>query len=97
MRGLIAPDAFKASLILDKCDIDLSGINFGGEDISKLGADILYKVARNMHRADAEIYDFLAGICETTVDEVKTWGIKKLVQVVKEIVANEDFTDFFPS
>lgn len=65
--------------------------------IQGLGMEIVFVIIENIPYAEAEVYKLLARMNNITVKDVKEWDAEKLINEVKEIIANESFKRFFTS
>lgn len=70
-----------------------------GEDVEKLGFNILFDVAgiilANFPRAEEEIQTFLASVSGKKVAEIKKMPIADYGEMIMDIVTKDDFKDFF--
>ena len=101
MRGLQFGDVFRFSEIIDKMgiEVDLNNLvdKFKGETNiqAKVGGQIGLLLVKKIHKAEREVYKFIAEIEEKTIDEIKKYGFKDLIGFFNELVSQEDFADFF--
>lgn len=65
--------------------------------IQGLGMEIVFVIIENIPYAETEVYKLLARMNNITVKDVKEWDAEKLINEVKEIIANESFKRFFTS
>lgn len=63
----------------------------------KLGIDVFMLLIERAPQVEAEIYDLLAGICGVTAEEIAETEIKELIEIMKNIAAENDLTSFFTS
>jgi hypothetical protein len=81
----------KLSAICDKLDLKIDDPK---GDQSKIGADLLMMVLKNAHKAEKEIYSFIAEVKKVTVAEAEEID---LVAFAKEFSDTAGLTDFFKS
>lgn len=65
--------------------------------IQGLGMEIVFVIIENIPYAETEVYKLLARMNNIAVKDVKEWDAEKLINEVKEIIANESFKRFFTS
>lgn len=102
MRGLQFSDVFRFSEILDKTglEFDLNAmLDKAKEDSNvqaKVGGQIGLLILKKIHKAEKEVYKFIANLEEKTVEDIQKYSIKDLLRFFEELVKQEDFADFFP-
>lgn len=104
MRAIIFDDLMKLSLIVDKMGIELNlnelinkSKNDKGPIQERVGAQVALLLFKKIHLAKTEVYDLVAGIAETTLQEVSKFGIKQFVDIFTAIATSEDIRSFFTS
>lgn len=102
MRKFELSDVFKLSEIIDVMGIDLdlneivdTAQNKEGDLVEDVGAEIIFKLLKNLHKADQLVYEFIADITGDTIKEVKRYKPKKIMNFFTELFSDEDFADFF--
>jgi hypothetical protein len=81
----------KISAIVDKLQIKINDPN---ADAGQIGADVFMQLISKAHRAENEIYSFIAEFKGCTADEAQ--GLP-LVDVLKEIAEDTGLQGFFSS
>ena len=81
----------KLSAIVDKLNISITNPEATQEQV---GADLIIQVVSKAHRAEQEIYSFVAEIKKCTVDEAEEVD---LIKFIKDMMANPDLVGFFRS
>ncbi|MFY9421859.1 MAG: hypothetical protein WAP91_02470 [Bacilli bacterium] len=88
---LTLKQGLKLSAIIDKLDIKISNPDAKPEEI---GSDLMMQIIKNAHKAEQEIYAFVAEIKGITPQEAENVD---LIQFVKEIISYPDVKNFFKS
>lgn len=88
---LTLKQGLKLSAIIDKLDIKISNPNGKPEEI---GADLMMQIISKAHKAEKEIYAFVAETKGITAQEAENIN---LVQFIKEIAADAGMINFFKS
>lgn len=88
---LTLKQGLKLSAIVDKLDIKISNPNGKPEEI---GSDLMMQIVRKAHKAEQEIYAFVAEIRAISPKEAEKID---LIQFIKEIASDEGFLNFFKS
>ena len=88
---LTLKQGLKLSAIIDKLDIKISNPNGKPEEI---GADLMMQIVRKAHKAEQELYAFVAEIKGISVKEAEDVD---LVQFIKEMVSDAGVKSFFKS
>lgn len=88
---LTLKQGLKLSAIIDKLDIKISNPNGKPEEI---GADLMMQIISKAHKAEKEIYAFVAETKGITAQEAENID---LVQFIKEIAADAGMINFFKS
>lgn len=81
----------KLSAIIDKLDLKISNPNAGAEQI---GADMIMQIVSKAHKAEQEIYAFVAEYKSITSKEAENID---LIQLTKELVSDAGVVNFFKS
>lgn len=81
----------KLSAIIDKLDIKISNPNGTPEQI---GADLMMQIIRKAHKAEHEIYSFVAEVKGITKEEAQKVD---LIAFIKEMASDSDIVNFFKS
>lgn len=104
MRAIIFDDLMKLSLIVDKMGIELNlnellnkSRSDKGTVQERVGAQVALLLFKKIHLAKTEVYDLVAGIAETTIQDVSKFGIKQFIEIFTEIISSEDIKSFFTS
>lgn len=88
---LTLKQGLKISAIIDKLDIKIVNPNGTQEQV---GADMMMQLVSKAHRAEQEIYAFVADIKKVDLAEAESID---LVAFIKEIITNSGMVDFFKS
>lgn len=103
MRKLELSDVFKLSEIVDVMgiELDLNKILNGAKSKeggiqANMGAEVAFLFIKKIHKAETQVYKFIADIVGEPVKEVKKYDVKQLVDFVTELFNDEGFTSFFP-
>lgn len=81
----------KLSAIIDKLEIKIDNPK---DDLEKVGADMMVQIVSKAHKAEKEIYEFIAA---TKGIDVKAAEEVDLVEFIKELVADSGIMAFFKS
>lgn len=81
----------KLSLIIDKMGIKNDLINIEADSNEVVGKKLLGTIIANLHKAENEIYDFVAMYKEVTQEEAKTMNV---IEILKEILRIDGIQDF---
>lgn len=102
MRKLELSDVFKLSEIVDVMgvDLDLNELmsktkNKSGDVKVNMGAEVAFMFVRKIYKAEKLVYKFIADLTGETVQEVKKYGMKQLIEFFEELFNDDDFGDFF--
>lgn len=87
---LTLKQGIKLSAIIDKLDLK---INLKG-DQEEVGADLIMQIVSKAHRAEKEIYSFVAEIKDITPQEAADID---LIQFVRELLNDVGVVNFFKS
>lgn len=88
---LTLKQGLKLSAIIDKLDIKISNPNAKPEEV---GSDLMMQIVRKAHKAEQELYAFVAEIKGISVKEAEDVD---LVQFIKEMVSDAGVKSFFKS
>jgi len=88
---LTLKQGLKLSAIIDKLDLKITDPKASQEQI---GADLMIQIISKAHKAEKEIYAFVAEIKGITQQEAENVD---LVQFIKEIAADAGVINFFKS
>lgn len=66
MRKLIMSDVYKMSKILSKLDLKL---DVKDKDQQEVGADFILKLGSNLHKAEAEVNEFMGGLIGLSAED----------------------------
>lgn len=83
--------AIKLSCIVDKLDISVANPEATKEQV---GADLIKQVMKNIHKAESEIYEFVASSNKCTVEEAEEVDI---IKFIKNLFADPEISGFFKS
>ncbi len=81
----------KLSAIIDKLEIKITDPKVSQEET---GADLMMQIVRKAHKAEKEIYNFIATMKNITVEEAENTD---LIQFVKDLLSDAGVMDFFKS
>lgn len=103
MRKLELSDVFKLSEIVDVMgiELDLNKLLNGAKEKegsvqANMGAEVAFLFIKKIHKAETQVYKFIADLTGESIKDVKKYGIKQLVDFVTELFNDEDFASFFP-
>lgn len=88
---LTIKQSIKLSVIIDKLDIKINNAKGSQEEV---GADLIMQVVRKVHRAEKEIYEFVADKKKISVKEAEDVDI---VEFFTELFSDEKVITFFKS
>ncbi len=88
---LTIKQGIKLSAIIDKMDIKIDDPKAPQEQI---GADLIIQITRRAHKAEKEIYSFIAEIKNISVEEAESVD---LIGFIKEAVSDSGLMSFFKS
>lgn len=81
----------KLSLIIDKMGIKNDLINIEADTNEVVGKKLIATLIANLHKAENEIYDFIAMYKEITVEEAQKVNV---IEVLKEVLKIDGIQDF---
>jgi len=81
----------KLSAIIDKLDLKINNPNGNQEEV---GSDMIIQIVSKAHKAEKEIYAFVAEVKGITVKEAENID---LIEFMKEITTDADVANFFKS
>ena len=88
---LTLKQGLKLSAIIDKLDLKIADPK---ADAEKIGSDLLMQIVAKAHKAEQEIYAFVAEIKGITPQEAEKVD---LVQFIKEMASDTGVVNFFKS
>jgi predicted peroxiredoxin len=88
---LTLKQGLKLSAIIDKLDLKITDPK---ADANKVGADLMMQIISKAHKAEQEIYAFVAEARGITQQEAENVD---LVQFIKEIASDAGVVNFFKS
>jgi len=88
---LTLKQGIKLSAIIDKLDLKITDPK---ADANKVGADLMMQIVAKAHKAEKEIYAFVAEIRGITPQEAEKID---LVQFIKEMASDTGVVNFFKS
>lgn len=88
---LTLKQGLKLSAIIDKLDLKITDPK---ADANKIGADLMMQIISKAHKAEKEIYAFVAEIRGITPQEAENVD---LVQFIKEMASDTGVVNFFKS
>lgn len=91
MRNLMMPDVYKMSRILGKMNLKLE---VKGKAQEEIGADLIVKIAENLHLAEKEINEFLGGLVGITGEQFGALELREAAKHIQEFKALDGVTDF---
>jgi Mor family transcriptional regulator len=101
MRKLELQDVFKLSEIIDVMGIEIDlkdlmdKVKKDGKVTERVGGQIALLFVKKLHKAEKQVYKFIADLTGETIEEVKKYRPKKLIDLFVELLNDEDFADFF--
>lgn len=81
----------KLSKIVDKLEIKNELTNIKGESNEEIAEKLLALIITNLHKAEQEIYEFIAVYKGITVEEAENEDIIKLLTDIFDIKGMKDF------
>ena len=88
---LTLKQGLKLSAIIDKLDLKIADPK---ADAEKIGSDLLMQIVAKAHKAEQEIYAFVAEVKGITPQEAEKVD---LVQFIKEMASDTGVVNFFKS
>ena len=88
---LTAKQAIRLSAVVDKLDISIPDAEATQE---RVGADLILQMVKKAHKAEQEIYEFIALIKKCTLEEAEEVDFIKLL---KGLFADPEIASFFKS
>jgi hypothetical protein len=88
---LTLKQGLKLSAIIDKLDLKITDPK---ADANKVGADLMMQIISKAHKAENEIYAFVAEIKKITPEEAAEIDLMKFIQ---DIMSDAGVLDFFKS
>lgn len=88
---LTVKQGIRISAIIDKLDLKIIDPNASAE---KVGADLLMQIAAKAHKAEQEIYGFIAEVRKIDVEDAQEID---LIEFVQEILSDSGAMGFFKS
>ncbi len=88
---LTLKQGIKLSAIIDKLDLKITDPK---ADANKVGADLMMQIISKAHKAEKEIYAFVAEVKGITQQEAENVD---LVQFIKEMASDTGVVNFFKS
>lgn len=79
----------KLSAIMDKMDIVITNPKASQEEV---GADLMVQIVKKAHKAEKELYEFIAFYKNCTAEEAQEFD---LIELVKELTNDKGFKSFF--
>lgn len=110
LRTLNATDIFPMSTIISKVGIEEFKKCFESDDVKKLikggkaneslvGMTVMLQIGNvilaNLHKCENDIYNFLASVANTNIEEIKTLSMGEFIELIVSIVKKPEFKDFF--
>lgn len=102
MRKLELSDVFKLSEIVDTMGIELDfnavmnkAKKKNGDVQANMGAEVAFIFIKKIHKAEKQVYKFIADLTGDKIEDVKKYSLKQLVKFFQDLFNDEDFTDFF--
>ena len=88
---LTLKQGIKLSAIIDKLDLKITDPKASQENV---GADLMMQIISKAHKAEQEIYSFIAEIKSISVKEAENVD---LIEFIKEAVSDSGLMSFFKS
>jgi hypothetical protein len=83
--------SMKLSAIIDKMELKISNAKATQEEV---GADLMIQVVSKAHKAEKEIYNFIAEIKKIPVIEAEEMDLIEFIKEMSEVIG---LKSFFPS
>lgn len=80
--------SMKLSAIIDKLELKISNAKAGQEEV---GADLMIQVVSKLHKAEKEIYKFVAEINKITEQEAEEVDLIKFITGLSEVSGLKSF------
>ncbi len=90
---------FLLSAIVDKLDLDqaLESLFAKGKmkkTKQEIGKDVIFAIAKKLHKAEKEVIKLLASITGKTEKETEDLPMKETLEILKKMLAEEGVLDF---
>lgn len=101
MRKLELQDVFRLSEIIDVMGIELDlkdlmdKVKKDGGITERVGGQIALLFIKKLHKAEKQTYKFIAELTGDSIEDVKKYRPKQIINVFSELLNDEDFADFF--
>lgn len=102
MRNLEFSDVFKLSEIIDAMGIDLDLNELvtnvkqkEGNIQANMGAEVAFMFIKKIHKAEKLVYKFIADMTGDSLEKVKKYSLKQLIDFFQELFNDDDLNDFF--
>lgn len=102
MRKLQLSDVFRLSEMIDTMGINLdlnklmdTAKSKDGDAQENVGAEIAFVFVKNLYKAENLAYEFISELTGDSLKEVKKYKLKQIKAFFKELLDDEEFTDFF--
>lgn len=100
-RELTWADSYRISRIVKALELPKDFGNLAGGNAQEVGiqvlADLVITAAENLGNAEKELNTFLASVAEVEVADIEAASLADIVDLGKQIVANEGLTSFLDS
>jgi len=80
--------SIKISAIIDKMELKISNAKAGQEEV---GADLMIQVVSKAHKAEKEIYGFVAEIKKISVSEAEKVDLVEFIKEMREVSGLKSF------
>ena len=101
IREMNFEDVFLFSEIIDKMDVQ-ADLNKMFDEAKKhpdaqayLGGQLMLSIFKRMHKAKAEVTQFVANITEKSVEDIQKLKVSELKDVFMSLIKDEEFQAFF--
>lgn len=81
----------KLSLIIDKMGIKNDLVNIESKSNEEVGKELIGILIANLHKAENEIYEFIAMYKDITPEEAQTANV---IEILKEVLKIDGIKDF---
>lgn len=101
MRGLVLQDVFRLSEIIDEMGIELDlkelmdKVKAEGGMTERIGGQIALMLMKKLHKSENKMYEFIAELSGDSVEDVKKYRPKQIINFFSDLLNDEDFSDFF--
>ena len=101
MRGFVLQDVFRLSEIIDEMGVELDlkelmdKVKAEGGMTERIGGQIALMLMKKLHKSENKMYEFIAELSGDSVEDVKKYRPKQIINFFSDLLNDEDFADFF--